>query len=119
MSVAVVNSWTITEFVKDTAKFDSFVKEWFDIIDENRHGKVSCDQICGGFGMIFPSGSESMLKRFDEDGKGVLDLKGFKSFMKEVMDAIARGIGGSPVIVALGKDSLLMNAAQHELASRS
>ncbi|XP_027367777.1 calmodulin-like protein 4 [Abrus precatorius] len=124
MSVAVVNSSTVTEFVKDTAKFDGFVNEWFAMIDKNGDGKLSRDEIRGGFGMFLALDSESqpqeeMFKRFDEDGNGALDLKEFKSLMTEIMHAVARGIGGSPIIVVLGKDSLLIKAVQHELATRS
>ena len=77
--------------------------------------------------MLLPFGSESppqqeneeIFKRFDEDGNGALDLNEFKALMTEIMNAAARSIGGSPVIVVLGKDSLLMKAVQHELATRS
>lgn len=127
MSVAVVNSFTITEFVNDKAKFDGFVNEWFARIDENGDGKLSRDKIRGRLGMLLPFGSElppqqeneEIFKRFDEDGNGALDLKEFKALMTEIMNAAARSIGGSPVIVLLGKDSLLMKAVQHELATRS
>jgi len=125
MSVAVVNSSTITGFLNEKAKFDSFVDEWFAMVDENGDGKLSCEKIRTRFGMLLPFGSESpagheneeIFKRFDEDGNGALDRKEFKSLMTEIMYAVARGIGGSPIIVVLGKDSLLMQAVQHELAS--
>ncbi|CAJ1976220.1 unnamed protein product [Sphenostylis stenocarpa] len=127
MSIGVVNSYTIMEFVNDKAKFDSFVNEWFTTVDENGDGKLSCDAIRRRFGMLLPFGSESppvqeseeIFKRFDEDGNGALDLNEFKSLMTEIMHAVARSIGGSPIIVVLGKDSLLMNAVQHELATLS
>ncbi|TKY52140.1 calcium-binding protein CML23 [Spatholobus suberectus] len=127
MSVAVVNSSTVTAFVNDKTKFDSFVNEWFAMIDENGDGKLSCDEIRGRFGMLLPFDSESppqqqqqeIFQRFDEDGSGALELNEFKSLMTEIMHAVARGIGGSPIIVALGKDSLLMKAVQHELVTPS
>ncbi|XP_061375500.1 respiratory burst oxidase homolog protein C-like [Gastrolobium bilobum] len=131
MSVAVVNSSTVTEFVDDTATFDCFVREWFAMVDQNGDGKLSRDEIRGGLGMLLSLGSESqpqqdidsvlelIFKRFDEDRKGALVLKEFKSLMKDIMHAVARGIGGSPIIVALDKHSLLMKAAQRELATRS
>ncbi|KAL2325404.1 hypothetical protein Fmac_024466 [Flemingia macrophylla] len=126
MSVAVVNSFTVTEFVNDKAKFEGFVKEWFAMIDENGDGKLSCEEIRSRFGMLVPFGSETppqmeteIFKRFDEDGNGALDPNEFKSLMTEIMHAVARGIGGSPIIVALGTNSLLLKAVQHELATPS
>ncbi|KAK7344187.1 hypothetical protein VNO77_13528 [Canavalia gladiata] len=118
MSVAIVNSSTITEFVNDTAKFDSFVKEWFGMIDENRDGKLSGEEIRRGFVMFLPSGSESqaqqeIFKKLGEDLNGALDLKKFKSLMTEIMNAFAEAIGATPIVVALGKNSLLMKAVQH------
>ncbi|XP_014513206.1 neurocalcin homolog [Vigna radiata var. radiata] len=127
MSIAVVNSFTIMEFVNEKAKFDSFVDEWFATVDENGDGKLSCEEIRSGFGLLLPFGSdpparqenEEIFKRFDEDGNGALDRKEFKCLMTEIMNAVARGIGGSPIIVALGKDSFLTKPVQHELATLS
>lgn len=132
MSVAVVlNSSTVTEFMDDKAKFDSFVNERFAMVDENGDGELSRDEVRGGFGLFMPLGSESqpkqevddmldlIFKRFDEDQNGMLDLKEFKSLMTEIMNALARGIGGFPIMVALENDSLLMKAVQHELATYS
>lgn len=132
MNVAVVNSSTMTGFVNDTTTFDSFVNEWFAMVDANGNGELSRDEICGRLGMLLPFGSKSseprlevdsvvelIFTRFDEDGNGALDVKEFKSLMTEIMHAVARGIGGSPIIVALQKDSLLMKAVQHELATNS
>ncbi|KAK7391900.1 hypothetical protein VNO78_20323 [Psophocarpus tetragonolobus] len=124
---AVVNSFTITEFLKDNAKFDSFVNEWFAIINENGDGKLSCDGIRSRFGMLLPFGSvpppheenQEIFKRFDEDGNGFLDFNEFKSLMTEIMHAVARSIGASPIVVILAQGSLLMKPVLHELASSS
>ncbi|ESW16810.1 hypothetical protein PHAVU_007G186300 [Phaseolus vulgaris] len=125
MTIAVVNSFTIMEFVNAKAKFDSFVDEWFATVDEKGDGKLSSEAIRSRFGMLLPFGSESpvgqeseeIFKRFDEDGNGALDRKEFKLLMTEIMFAVARGIGGSPIIVLLGKDSFLMKAVQHEMTT--
>ena len=131
MNVAVVNSATVTDFVDDATNFDSFVAEWFAMIDKNGDGNLSRDEIRRGFGMFMPLGSHSqpqeeidsvlelIFKRFDEDQNELLDLNEFKSLMTEIMYAVARGIGGSPIIVAIEKDSLLMKAVQRELATQS
>ncbi|KAK9272434.1 hypothetical protein L1049_002807 [Liquidambar formosana] len=44
---------------------------------------------------------DNVFEKFDEDHNGTLDRKEFRSLMKEIMQAVARGIGNSPVHVAL------------------
>ncbi|KAL0005646.1 hypothetical protein SO802_013207 [Lithocarpus litseifolius] len=60
---------------------------------------------------------EVILKRFDKDEKGLIDRMKFESLVRELMLAMARGIGDLPVLVALEEHSLLMKAVQHEVAS--
>ena len=128
MSVAIVNSTTVTGFIDDTVTFDSYIGECFTRMDTDGDGVLSRDEISGGFGKLLPLGYDSepqqhieslcglVFERFDEDRNGSIDRKEFKCLMTEIMNAIARGIGGSPIIVVLEKDSFLMKAVQHELA---
>ena len=60
---------------------------------------------------------EVILKRFDKDEKGLIDRMKFESLIRELMLAMARGLGDLPVLVALKEHSLLMKAIQHEVAS--
>ena len=60
---------------------------------------------------------EVIFKRFDKDEKGFIDRMEFESLIRELMLAMARGIGDLPVLVALEKHSLLMKAVQHEVSS--
>ena len=60
---------------------------------------------------------EVIFKRFDKDEKGFIDRMEFESLIRELMLAMARGIGDFLVLVALKEHSLLMKAIQHELAS--
>ncbi|QHN77769.1 hypothetical protein HN51_055094 [Arachis hypogaea] len=132
MSEEVVNSTTVTNFIDDKDGFDKFVQECFDMVDENGDDMLSLEEVRGGFRKLLPFGSESqpmkpmdegMLKlifeRFDQDKNGKLDITEFKSLMTEIMNAVARGIDGFPIIVNLEKDSMLMNAIQHELVTQS
>ena len=58
----------------------------------------------------------TIFQRFDEDGNGKIDRNEFTSLMREIMLAMARGIGNLPIIVVLDQDSLLMMAVKLELA---
>ena len=49
--------------------------------------------------------------------KGLIDQMEFESLIRELMLAMARGIGDLPVLVALEEHSLLMKAVRHEVAS--
>ncbi|XWS58310.1 hypothetical protein CRYUN_Cryun08bG0023200 [Craigia yunnanensis] len=47
----------------------------------------------------------TIFERSDEDGNGKIDRNDFTSLMKEIMLAMARGIGNLPITVALDQDS--------------
>ncbi|KAI9084884.1 hypothetical protein K1719_033290 [Acacia pycnantha] len=129
MNIAVVNSSTITKFVDDKNAFDEFVRGWLAVLDEDGDGVLSRDDIRGVFCKLLPLGyyprekdeidglCGSVFERFDQDRNGLLDGHEFKSFMTEIMNALARGIGGSPLIVVLEQGSFLSKAVQHELAT--
>ncbi|XP_028790336.1 uncharacterized protein LOC114746273 [Neltuma alba] len=131
MNVAVVNSSTITKFVDDKNTFDKFVRERLALLDEDGDGVLSPDDVRGGFSKLLPLGyyprekdeidglCRSVFERFDEDQNGWLDGNEFKSFMTEIMNALARGIGGSPLVVVLEQGSFLSKAVHHELARDS
>ncbi|XVF31191.1 hypothetical protein REPUB_Repub16aG0124300 [Reevesia pubescens] len=128
MSVAVLDSKTVTGFVEAKEEFKNCVEEYFKMLDSNGDGGICRNELEEGLGMIFTMEFESKSKedvdqfystifeRFDEDGNGKIDCNEFTSFMREIMLAMARGIGTLPVIVALDQDSLLMMAVKHELA---
>ncbi|KAG2695244.1 hypothetical protein I3843_07G006400 [Carya illinoinensis] len=130
MSVAMVNSSTIMGFIKDRKTFNSCIAECFEMLDIDGTGTLSRKELRGGFHRVLSLGyyksepeeetkdlHEIVFKRFDEDQNGVIDRKEFMALIRELMQAMARGIGDSPVLVALEQGSLLMKAAQHELAA--
>ena len=51
---------------------------------------------------------EVIFKRFDKDEKGFIDRMEFESLVRELMLAMARGIGDLPVLVAPEEHNLLM-----------
>lgn len=57
---------------------------------------------------------ESLFVQFDHDLNGRVDLQEFKEETKQIMLAMANGLGSLPVQMALEHDSLLMKAVQRE-----
>ncbi|TQD92985.1 hypothetical protein C1H46_021465 [Malus baccata] len=89
--VHALNNLTVTGFVEDTTTFEKCSKECFGKLD---------------------------MERFDADKNGVIDGQECKTLLAETMLAVAWGIGGSPVLVALEHGSLLVRAAEHEKAKK-
>ncbi|KDP23632.1 hypothetical protein JCGZ_23465 [Jatropha curcas] len=130
MSLAIINGLTLIEFMKDGNAFEICVKEYFEMLDVNGDGAISRDELYEGFYKLISVESESgakqerndlydaIFERFDEDKNGSIDPQEFKSLMAEIMFAMARGIGNSPVLMALDTKSLLMKAAEHEHAHK-
>ncbi|KAF3454351.1 hypothetical protein FNV43_RR04798 [Rhamnella rubrinervis] len=133
MSLPIINSSTVTKFIEDADKFDGCINECFEKLDVDGDGLLSREELSGGFGSLLPVGSvadipreeivkrlcDTIFERFDEDQNGKLDPKEFKSLSMEMMLAMARGIGSSPVHLAVNQGSLLMKAIEHELATTS
>jgi Ca2+-binding EF-hand superfamily protein len=126
MSLAVVNETTVTTFVEDMKAFENCVKECFEMLDVDGDGVLSRSELREGFCKLMSLGHESSKKekidhlfdtifdRFDEDQSGSIDPREFKCLIRELMFAMGRGFGNSPVLVALEIDSLLMKAVEHE-----
>lgn len=124
--MAIVNGLTVTEFVEDGEAFNKCMEERFSLLDFNGDGILSRSELMKGFecvtlfGMDAESGEEfgdpiaAVFERFDSDRSGTVDLEEFKAGMREIMLALARGIGDSPIQVALEIDSLLMQAVERE-----
>ncbi|KAJ8648389.1 EF-hand domain-containing protein [Cinnamomum micranthum f. kanehirae] len=124
MSVAILNGPTVKEFVEDEEGFNKCLEERFTSLDVNGDGVLSKSELSKGFEGFklldgdwgSPEEIATMFERFDTDRNGTVDLNEFKVQMKEIMLAVARGIGDSPIQVALDSSSLLMKAVQLEAA---
>jgi hypothetical protein len=96
------------------------------MLDVDGDGVLSRSELREGFCKLMSLGHESSKKekidhlfdtifdRFDEDQNGSIDPREFKCLIRELMFAMGRGFGNSPVLVALEIDSLLMKAVEHE-----
>ncbi|XP_043691085.1 troponin C, isoallergen Bla g 6.0301-like [Telopea speciosissima] len=130
MSVIVISGPTLTEFVQDKEAFDKCVNEQFMNLDTDGDGVLSRSELSKGFNCLLSLGNDLgteeeikglydiIFDKFDADRSGTVDRDEFQSEMKEILLAMARGIGDIPLQVALENDSFLMRAAQHELAKK-
>lgn len=57
----------------------------------------------------------SMFVQFDHDSNGMVDFEEFKQEMKEMMVAMANGLGFLPIQMLLEEDSFLKKAVDREL----
>ncbi|KAJ0078643.1 hypothetical protein Patl1_23355 [Pistacia atlantica] len=111
--VAVLNGSTVTQFVDNKDAFDNCVDEYFQVLDVGHNGKLSRNPP-QEIGHVY----DTVFERFDENGDGNIDRSQFGALMREIMLAMARGIGNSLVLMALEQDSLLRKAVEHESASK-
>ncbi|KAJ6818546.1 uncharacterized protein M6B38_371800 [Iris pallida] len=137
MSVVILDGATIRDFVEDGAAFDSAVRDWFAILDTNHNGLLSFSEMAGElsslrvlethFGVDDGAGRmgaeelvvlyRELFARFDHDGDGSVDMEEFRSEMKEVMLAVASGLGFLPVQMVVEEGSVLKRAVEREMAA--
>lgn len=118
MSVAFLNDTTLTNFINDTKIFEDCVKESFKKLDVDGDGYLNADEL----GVEFCNQSLDPMKdiyevvchKFQVDKNGGIDVKGFTSIIRDILLAMAQGIGNLPIQVALQQDSFLTKAVEHE-----
>lgn len=131
MSLAILSAQAITDLVGDAGSFDHCVSERFRSLDTHRHGVLSLAELRRGLDDVSPAMEQEVptedevrdlydkfFASFDEDNDGMIDPGEFKSLLREMMLALARGIGGTPVLMALQPESFLIKAAEHESGQR-
>jgi EF-hand domain pair len=135
MSVEILDASTICNFVNDTDFFTKSVEQSFLAIDSNHDGLLSYAELARelkklrviethfGIDDAALSGDElgqlyqGMFARFDHNGSGSVDLEEYKSEMRELMLAIANGLGFLPVQMVLEEGSFLKLAVERETAA--
>ncbi|CAM0951962.1 unnamed protein product [Alopecurus aequalis] len=134
MSVEILDGKTIQSFVEDEGAFNSSVDGRFAALDANHDGLLSYSEMAQElmslrvlekhFGVDESTMSRDELvqlyhglfARFDRDGNGKVDLEEFRAEMKEVMLAVANGLGFLPVQMVVEEGSFLKMAVDRELA---
>jgi hypothetical protein len=130
MSVEILDGRTVQSFVDDERAFNSSVDARFAALDADRDGHLSYAEMAGElmalrvreahFGADEPAAAAelygALFARFDRDGNGAVDREEFRAEMREVMLAVARGLGVLPVQMVVEEGSLLRRAVDRELA---
>ncbi|KAF3331306.1 EF-hand domain pair [Carex littledalei] len=135
MSVEILDASTICNFINDSEFFTKSVEESFTAIDSNHDGLLSYTELASElkklrviethFGIddaVLSSDEldqlyQGMFARFDHDGNGSVDLEEYKSEIRELMLAIANGLGFMPVQMVLEEGSFLKLAVEREMAA--
>ncbi|KAL8088011.1 uncharacterized protein LOC141695300 [Apium graveolens] len=131
MSVQVLDGATIVSFVEDDEAFTGSIQERFVLLDTDHNGVLSYAEMLKElqslrvlethFGIDVKTDPDelthvydSLFLLFDHDSNGTVDIDEFKAEMKQMMLAMADGLGFLPVQMALEENSLLMKAVQRE-----
>lgn len=135
MSVEVLDSATIVSFVEDEEAFNVTVHDRFDLLDTDHDGLLSYAEMMEElrslrvfethFGIDEkPDPGElarvynSLFLQFDHDSNGTVDLEEFKAETKQMMLAMANGLGFLPIQMALEEDSILKKAVEKESTAK-
>ncbi|KAG1327300.1 hypothetical protein COCNU_01G012340 [Cocos nucifera] len=136
MSVEVLDGATILDFVQDEEAFNMSIKDRFASLDTDHDGLLSYAEMAGelmslrvlekhfGVDDVGLSPDEllqlyhGLFARFDHDGNGTVDLEEFRAEMREMMLAVANGLGFLPVQMVLEEGSFLKRAVERELAGK-
>ncbi|KAJ1695660.1 hypothetical protein LUZ63_012358 [Rhynchospora breviuscula] len=132
MSVEVIDASTIRNFLNDEQFFTKSIEERFSTIDSNHDGRLSYAELAKELEKLrviethFGVDGDGLTKhelgqlyqglfaRFDHDANGSVDLEEYKSEVREMMLAIANGLGFLPVQMVLEEGSFLKLAVERE-----
>jgi len=133
MSIVVLDGSTVREFVEDKEAFNKTMDEKFVELDANKDGVLCRSELRKALESLRLMESEmgmevsstpqelnalydSVFDGFDTDHNNNVDLNEFRSEMKNIMLAIADGLGAAPIQLLLEEGSLLKDAVEFESA---
>ncbi|XP_059283004.1 uncharacterized protein LOC132036640 [Lycium ferocissimum] len=131
MSVQILDGATILSFVEDEEAFSEFIAERFSNLDKDHDGMLSYPEMLKElqglrvfdthFGVDVKTDPNevsrvysSIFVQFDRDSNGTVDMEEFKQETKEMMVAMANGLGFLPVQMVLEENSFLKKAVDRE-----
>jgi len=131
MSIVVLDGSTVRGFVEDEEAFNRTIDEKFVELDANKDGVLSRSELRKALESLRLLESEmgmevsktpqqlnalydSVFDGFDTDRNNKVDLNEFRSEMKNIMLAIADGLGAAPIQLLLEEGSLLKDAVEFE-----
>ncbi|PAN36067.1 hypothetical protein PAHAL_6G255800 [Panicum hallii] len=134
MSVEILDGSTVRSFVEDEGAFNASVDGRFAALDADRDGLLTYAEMAGELmslrvlekhfgvddaalraeelGALY----RGLFARFDRDGSGEVDRDEFRAEMREVLLAVANGLGFLPVQMVVEEGSFLKTAVDRELA---
>ncbi|KAJ6941148.1 hypothetical protein NC651_007055 [Populus alba x Populus x berolinensis] len=133
MSVEILDGATIVNFLEDEEAFNAQICDRFAHLDSDHDGRLSYGEMLKElqclrllethFGVDVETDPDelalvygSLFVQFDHDLNGTVDLEEFKSETKQMMLAMASGMGFLPVQMVLEEDSFLKKAVEWESA---
>ncbi|KAL8495882.1 hypothetical protein ACS0TY_019847 [Phlomoides rotata] len=138
MGVVIIDGSTVRSFVNDDAQFQKSVDEAFKSLDLNKDGVLSRSELRRAFeslrlietdfGVDVATPPEELTKlydsiftQFDCDNSGTVDQKEFRDELKNMLLAVADGLGSNPIQMALeeGEKNFLKQAADLEASKFS
>jgi hypothetical protein len=134
MSVEILDGRTVQSFVEDEGAFNSCVDARFAALDADRDGRLSYAEMAAElaalrvreahFGADAPAPAAevaelygALFARFDRDGDGAVGPDEFRAEMRDLMLAVASGLGALPVQMVVEEGSLLRRAVDREVAA--
>ncbi|KAK7295716.1 hypothetical protein RJT34_18627 [Clitoria ternatea] len=131
MSVEILDGATIVNFLEDEEAFTVTVSNRFAHLDSDNDGLLSYAEMLKElqslrvlethFGIdVEPDPDElsrvyeSLFVQFDHNLNGTVDLEEFKKETKQIMLAMADGMGFLPIQMVLEEDSILKKAVERE-----
>ncbi|EOX93397.1 hypothetical protein QUC31_004111 [Theobroma cacao] len=133
MSVEVLDSATILAFIEDEEAFHVSIRDHFALLDTDNDGILSYAEMLKElqslrvfethFGIDVKTDPDevthvydSLFGQFDRNSNGTVDLEEFKTETKQMMQAMAKGMGFLPVQMVLEEGSFLKKAVERESA---